>query len=312
MNLYSIAIILTLLQKFFLEVAADERIVGGNGVDPDRYPFQVGLISHPNGSPYCGGSLVDPEWVLSAAHCAGYGSYVVIGRHDFSDDDENFEVIEIDWVTVHPDYNSYSLDNDYMMVKLKENSTHAPVILDDGSNDLSDGAAVTVIGWGTTSSGGSVSNVLLEVEVDIVSNDKCDDAYGDITNNMVCAAKDGKDSCQGDSGGPLIIKGDEDDMSSVDIQVGVVSWGRGCAQEGYPGVYARVSGAIDWINEQILDGQPPPPNDNANSDDDCSWCGGNDNDGLGDASVGGGGGGLMKAVMKFLNILLTFWGTNFF
>merc|ERR1712150_90655 len=71
---------------------------------------------------------------------------------------------------------------------------------------------------------------------------------------MICAADDGKDSCQGDSGGPLIVRADDSDE---DVQVGIVSWGKGCAKPGYPGVYARVSEKIDWINEQIAAGEPP-------------------------------------------------------
>jgi len=90
----------------------------------------------------------------------------------------------------------------------------------------------------------------------VVSNSDCKSAYGDgsITRKMMCASRDGKDSCQGDSGGPLLVKG-ADRLS--DVQVGVVSWGEGCASPGYPGVYARVSSQIDWINEQISSGTRP-------------------------------------------------------
>lgn len=233
-------------------------IVGGSEATKGRYPYQVAMVS--SGFQYCGASLVDKYWVLSAAHCKGVGDHVYIGRHNLDDSSEDYEDIEIEWETKHPDYDGYTLDNDYMMVKLKSPSSYDPVVLDDGSLDLSSGDAVTVMGWGTTSSGGPSSSVLLEVEVDVVSNSDCDMSYGfgQITDNMFCAARSGKDSCQGDSGGPIISQGAN---TAEDVQVGVVSWGRGCACDNYPGVYARISEKIDWINDQIANGTAPK-NDN--------------------------------------------------
>ena len=99
-------------------------------------------------------------------------------------------------------------------------------------------------GWGTTSSGGSISEDLLKVEVPFVDKETCEQDYTGytISDNMLCAGEKGKDSCQGDSGGPLVAY---DNGSPV--LVGVVSWGIGCAFEGYPGVYAKVSNYLDWI-----------------------------------------------------------------
>merc|ERR1712071_283624 len=179
---------------------------------------------------------------------------VRIGSHDLSDNSEDYEEIEIDWETVHPKYCASCVDNDYMMIKLKQSSKYGTVTLDDGSANLEDGADVTVMGWGATSSGGQLSNVLLEAETDIVSNTKCDSDYSteEITSNMLCAAREGIDSCQGDSGGPLIVKGVD---ASTDVQVGISSWGIGCADPNYPGVYSRVSEKVDWIREQITSGK---------------------------------------------------------
>jgi hypothetical protein len=117
------------------------------------------------------------------------------------------------------------------------------------NNDASlpaEGDDVKVMGWGVTNTNtGSLSDVLMEVDVSVVTNEKCDassdgsDSYeGQITENMLCAMDKGEDSCQGDSGGPLVLG---------DTQVGVVSWGIGCADPKFPGVYARVSKAYDWI-----------------------------------------------------------------
>ena len=109
----------------------------------------------------------------------------------------------------------------------------------------------------TTSSGGSRSAVLMEVEVDVKSQESCNNVYGDwITNRMICASRSTgsiiKDSCQGDSGGPLIDK-------LTGKQVGIVSWGKDCADPNYPGVYSKVQSEIDWINSYIYlwsDGNP--------------------------------------------------------
>ena len=99
-------------------------------------------------------------------------------------------------------------------------------------------------GWGTTSSGGSISEDLLKVEVPFVDKETCEQDYTGytISDNMLCAGEKGKDSCQGDSGGPLVAYN-----NGSPVLVGVVSWGIGCAFEGYPGVYAKVSNYLDWI-----------------------------------------------------------------
>lgn len=255
--MYEFLLLVNLLVQSFvgnvLAVDDEKAIVGGEEVEKGRYPYQVALVFN-NGDLVCGGSLVDKDWVLSAAHCKGIAAKVSIGSHDLTlSEEENREEIEIACEIDHPSYNKRTFDNDFMMIKLTQSSTYSPVKLDDGSSTLDDGVDLTVMGWGTTSSGGEVSPVLLEAETDYVTNSQCESDYPEesITSNMMCAARDGIDSCQGDSGGPLIIKGND---TSADVQVGVVSWGYGCADPEYPGVYAQVSSQIDWINDQISSG----------------------------------------------------------
>jgi len=131
---------------------------------------------------------------------------------------------------------------------LNGSSSRTPVQLDTGDDTslLEAGNDVIVMGWGTTSSGGSSSNVLLEVEIDVISQAQCQKAYSPkpITGRMVCAARTDKDSCQGDSGGPIIDK-------ATGKQIGVVSYGVGCADSNYPGVYAKVQDQIGWIQQYI-------------------------------------------------------------
>jgi len=222
------------------------KIINGEEVIPGRYPYQVALVDSWNFQ-YCGGSLIAPQWVLSAAHCFGFGSAVEIGRHDRWNSSETFELIDVEFEIAHPLFTP-KLSYDFMLMRLKTPSNYSTVTLDDGSTNLTDGTNVTVTGWGVTEDF-APSNVLLEVEVDIVNQEQCDDAYSSfnfpVTDDMVCAAREGKDSCQGDSGGPLFIKGEN---STEDIQVGVVSWGIGCAEPEYPGVYARVSEGMEFIN----------------------------------------------------------------
>lgn len=168
----------------------------------------------------------------------------------------------------HPNYDSHSTDNDFMLVFLNEATTANNVDLVSLNSEPSVPSldeSVTVMGWGDTDIRDHVSetsDALMHVRVNVISNEECDasegsidgyyDNYNDqITENMLCAKRNERDSCQGDSGGPLVIRGGS---AGSDVQVGVVSWGIGCASEHFPGVYARVSRAYDWIESEVCNG----------------------------------------------------------
>ncbi len=243
------------------------RIIGGDKAVEDRYAYAVSLSD--SFGHFCGGSLIAEDVVLSAAHCdsGGKGNYkAVVGRHDHDDNDG--QVLSVKKALPHPDYDGDTTDNDFMLIFLNESAnSNTFVKLNSDAATPEIGASVTVMGWGDIdpSDGQELSDELMEVEVNVITNEECDKSDGEfgsyedqITSNMLCAREEGggEDSCQGDSGGPLVIKGAN---ASEDVQVGVVSWGIGCASEDYPGVYARVSAQYEWIKSEVCKGSKNPP-----------------------------------------------------
>jgi len=225
--------------------------------------------------------LVHEDIVVSAAHCAGelrYTNEVYVGAfHEQYEDDfafgkqnGNFEAREVLSHRVHPSYNDFTVENDVMVMKLNLPSSYPPVALNGDSNNPAVGDDLVVIGHGLTdvTDPFDTPSELHKVTVPFVPYDECAadiDALPDailppelvvVEDVMLCAGfeEGGKDSCQGDSGGPL-IKGDGNSY----VQVGITSWGNGCAEPNSPGIYTRVSGVKDWIDEQICALSDNPP-----------------------------------------------------
>ena len=124
-----------------------------------------------------------------------------------------------------------------------------PICLPDPGQDY-DNVTALVTGWGRTSSSGPPSNILQEATVTTMTNSQCRSSshrHDKITENMICAGADGRDACRGDSGGPLAVLGQDGSYS----QIGVVSWGKGCARQGYPGVYTRLTALLPWLSKTI-------------------------------------------------------------
>jgi len=224
------------------------RIVGGSETEVNEYPWQVGLVSSSGKTPWCGGSILDSTHILTAAHCTAGSSTssirVLLGEHNTLDND--YTIVNIAAINDHPDYNSITLANDFSILTLASpitfTTTMRPVCLPAVNSEQYVGATATVTGWGTLSSGGSLSSTLQEVDVNVLSNSQCSNSYSGITSVNVCAAAPGKDSCQGDSGGPMVVS-----ENNRYAQIGVVSYGIGCANPSYPGVYARVTAVKSWI-----------------------------------------------------------------
>jgi secreted trypsin-like serine protease len=230
------------------------QIVGGTVATPGAWPWQVRISRSGNTGIYCGGSLIHPQWVLTAAHCAQAslsGYTVVLGDHNRTTSEGTEQFRTVAQIIVHPSYNASTYNNDLALFKLSSavtlNSRVQLVTLERSNTGLTAGVSTIVTGWGTTSSGGSTSTTLRQVTVPIVSNTTCNSSSsyaGDVTSNMLCAGSAGKDSCQGDSGGPLLV-------ASTNRQAGIVSWGQGCALANYPGVYTRVPNYISWIQQYV-------------------------------------------------------------
>ena len=236
--------------------SSESPIVGGIEATPGEWDGAV--IVQKGGRLVCGGTLIAAQWVLTASHCVtassatGGFSGVVIGRHKQSTTDG--VVIPVDRAFRHETYGRPSrFDNDIALIHLTtpapKSATRATLVKPAQMKKIVDGAKVTVVGWGTTAAGGSISDVLREVEVPVIDNTTCKafPQYSTVTGTMICAGlpEGGKDSCQGDSGGPLYIN-----IDKKWTQIGLTSWGIGCAGRNAPGVYNNTGLYTGWIFEK--------------------------------------------------------------
>lgn len=238
-----------------------ERIIGGFTAAKGFYPWQVGvrrLISYDIYSHWCGGTILNEHWILSAAHCfvdLNKGIIAVrTGDHDNKVTDDYEQEFELEHLINHPRYDDNTYDHDIALLKvklkngqgIKFNDHVQPACLPEQMTEYVDGQKCHVSGWGKTEYG--YQNLLKSAKVPIIADDTCQRLYKDLTSNMVCAGylAGGIDTCAGDSGGPLVC-----DINGRYTVMGATSFGAGCAEANAPGVYTRVTEFIPWIKSTI-------------------------------------------------------------
>jgi secreted trypsin-like serine protease len=234
-------------------------IVGGHNTTNGAYP-SVARITFGNAF-LCTGTLIAPNWVLTAGHCGSITGDAVASPAAWpaplidvrigGDTDTTGEKATVSQAVVEPNYLLNS-GYDITLLKLSANSTKAPTKV-SGTAETASWAPSTlekIVGWGTTSEGGNLPTHLQEAQVPVTTDAYCAGAYSDFdATTMICAGypQGGVDTCQGDSGGPMFGT-----VSGVLRVVGATSFGQGCAQPNFPGVYARVGDTTlrEWIRSQ--------------------------------------------------------------
>jgi secreted trypsin-like serine protease len=247
------------------------RIINGVVATTASYPFVAQIaITSPDGQSesQCAGSLIAPEWILTAAHCfldsngqfdaTAYARTIVTLGSDTSPASFGAEVFAVVGSVNHPNYDDTTKNNDIALLKLNGRSNLPPVQLQTAYENVPDGIEAAIMGWGSTAvdttnnTGINSSPVLLEARQQIVNSVVCNVVYENgITDNMLCGAGPAynvyMDTCQGDSGGPLILYN-----GFSYVQVGIVSFGGtptgpACGDPNAPGVYTRVSRYSDFL-----------------------------------------------------------------
>jgi len=246
------------------------KIVGGTLANPGRWPWAVIVGRAPTfGGRFtvqCGGTLLNEDTVLTAAHCFDGGSsgptHIRAGDTDISSSNDGSGIdISIGRVINHPGWNSRTLDNDISIIKLSRPLSYSRSVrwacLPSAFQKRNLTSTLTnpnptIIGWGSTRTGGNSETRLRQVRVPMVTQNYCSRAYENvgqvnIGDTKICAGVGGRDSCNGDSGGPLL----SDRLEGGWAVVGITSFGVECARDDFPGVYTRVDKYLPWIQQNL-------------------------------------------------------------
>nr|DAA64576.1 TPA_exp: chymotrypsin 1 [Locusta migratoria] len=220
------------------------RIIGGTTASIANYPWQLSFQY--SGSHICGASIISSNWALTAAHCVeGINLGLVSFRAGTSTRESGGFVRQASSGYKHGSFSMNTIDYDIAVVQVSGSllGTNAQTVsLPSSGYDPAGGLAVTVTGWGVTSTNGNLPTNLMKVDTSIVARSTCQSIFSGIntvTARMVCAGAAGKSVCNGDSGGPLV---------SGTTQVGIVSWGNSRC-ESSPGVFSNVGNLRSWIQQ---------------------------------------------------------------
>ncbi|XP_014715660.2 transmembrane protease serine 11G-like [Equus asinus] len=231
-----------------------ERIADGYTAKKADWPWQASLQM--DGIHFCGASLISEEWLLTAAHCFDTYKNPKLWTASFGTTlNPPLMRRNVQSIIVHENYAAHKHDDDIAVVKLSTPVMFSEdvrrVCLPDATFEVLPNSKVFVTGWGALKANGPFPNTLRQVEVEIISNDVCNQVYvygGAVSSGMICAGfLTGKlDACEGDSGGPLVIARDR----NIWYLIGIVSWGIDCGKENKPGVYTKVTRYRDWIKSK--------------------------------------------------------------
>ncbi|OCT73540.1 hypothetical protein XELAEV_18036518mg [Xenopus laevis] len=243
---------------------AVSRVVNGDEAVPHSWPWQVSLQYIYNGLWYhtCGGSLVAPNWVLTAAHCisSAYTYRVQLGKHNLGQNESGQKTINVIKLINHSKWNPSKLSNgfDISLIKLEQEVTYSdtikPACLPPAGFVLPHQFGCYVTGWGNIQTNGPAPDKLQQGLLLVVDYPTCSQRdwwWKSVNTNMICAGGDGIiSSCYGDSGGPLNCKNDD---GAWEVH-GVVSFGSsaGCNYYKKPSVFSRVSAYNSWISETLI------------------------------------------------------------
>src|SRR5687767_7088392 len=236
------------------------NIIGGNNIDISAVPYQVSLIKSSDNSHYCGGAIINGNWILTAAHCVDNKTANYFKVHAGSTDQTDLQVgqiIQVAEIIEHPNYNGVTYSNDIALLRLSSplqyNSNVQPIQYANEcnlpTNYFAPGITARLTGWGDTCNNCSFSDILQFIDIPIISNSEANQLnaadqhlHPTVNDTMLALFEEGKAAADGDSGGPMVVQNN----NSTQILIGASSWGL-YPKDEFPTVYAKVINYASWI-----------------------------------------------------------------